>query len=451
MSAIECVLKRVEYPDAFLNILLESKFSPSSDLVTDVWTEFAYEQANRVPNETSVLQLRNALDGIVDTAKSLGMHLKFDCYALKSVEESKRSAVCKSWVREQIVDKISTATKLTRKMKETFLQDELDMLDEDEFKAVGKKQLAACVDKIKQPGMLKADVVRQCCTISKHNGKLLFVYLLWKHSMESIDRFIQLPPPSVIGHPCAIRPVESPCEVAPPASGPSLESCTLVYTSSLKEDGKLYVGNQSKYNKGGLVCSVPGTSMVALLHGKECEFIDVESGKQLFEFTLPVQDVDDNKSTFVSPKAESKSSKTINWIDCQRNQDSGLIFAWGGVDAYGMLEWCHCCGLEDNGDITEVDGEEVDDMYFQRLQKGKLLDFRDHGNVLSAIVRHTEHGVEGTVVYDKSFVAKHADLALVWGVPTCYIAVTSVVKVGEKVVDTAIAASNIASICATFI
>jgi hypothetical protein len=338
-----------------------------------------------------------------------------------------------------------------KELTEEVLQDELDMLDEDEFKTVGKKQLAACVDKIKQPGMLKADVVRLCCSISKHNGKLLFVYLLWKHSTENIDRFIQLPPPSIIGHPCPIRQVDEPCKVLAPSSGPDLESCLLVYTSSTKEEGKLYVGKELKYAKGGYLCSIPGTSLVALLHGKECEFIDVSTGRQHFQFTLPVQDVDDNKSTFVSPRAESKSSKIINWIDCQRNQDSGLIFAWGGVDSYGVLEWCHCCGLEENGDITEVDGEDVDDMYYQRLQKGQLLDFRDHGNVLSAIVRHTEQGTEGTVIYDKTLVAKHSDLTLVWGVPTSYIAVTSVVKVGEKVVETAIPAAGIASICATFV
>lgn len=451
MSAIECVMKRVEYPDAFLNILLESKFSPSSDLVRDVWTEFAYEQADRIPRETSVLQLRNALDGIVDTAKALGIQLKFDSYALKTVEDIRRADVCKEWVRNQLVENYGNATKLTRKMKETFLQDELDMLDEEEFKSIAKKQLAACVDKIKQNGMLKADVVRQCCAMSKHNGKLLFVYLLWKHSTESIDRFIQLPPPTVIGHPCPIRQVDTPCKVSSPTSGPELESCTLVYTSSLKEEGKLYAGMNVLYPKGGMVCSIPGTSLVALLHGKECEFIDVTTGKQLFQFNLPVQEVDDNKSTFVSPRAESKCSKTINWIDCQRNQDSGLIFAWGGVDSYGVLEWCHCCGLEENGDISEVDGEEVDDMYYQRLQKGQLLDFRDHGNVLSAIIRHHEQGTEGTVIYDKTLVAKHADLSLVWGVPTSYISVTSHVKVGEKVVETAISPSIIANVCAIFI
>jgi hypothetical protein len=81
-----------------------------------------------------------------------------------------------------------------------------------------------------------------------------------------------------------------------------------------------------------------------------------------------------------------------NWIDCQRDADSTLVFSWGHINSLtGSLQDRFCFALDDDFASKPIFHNDVSECE-PRAVKGSKIDYRDHGNLMS--IHHTVTDVE---------------------------------------------------------
>jgi hypothetical protein len=117
----------------------------------------------------------------------------------------------------------------------------------------------------------------------------------------------------------------------------------------------------------------------------------------------------------------------VGWIDAQRDFEGNLVLAWGSFNALtGGVARSYYMGLVEADaypsgadPFRELDKGDVDDMFAARLEAAAAIDFRDHGNVLEAVVR----GGSTTVVYHDTIVKelRGIELAAVWGTAHAFV------------------------------
>jgi len=117
----------------------------------------------------------------------------------------------------------------------------------------------------------------------------------------------------------------------------------------------------------------------------------------------------------------------VGWVDAQRDFEGNLVLAWGSFNARtGGVARSYYMGLVEADayppgadPFRELDKDDVDVMFAARLEDAAAIDFRDHGNVLEAVVRDGDT----TVVYHDTIIKELGgiELVAVWGTAHAFV------------------------------
>jgi hypothetical protein len=192
---------------------------------------------------------------------------------------------------------------------------------------------------------------------------------------EAEETFLHCPMPRIFGSPSVIRnAIERTTQpsklIRPNESAKSLDIKHVVVGSSNYISYNTSKGFQVFPASAELMASMPGvpdsiwTVCPATMHAIMYKLEDT-GPKTLLEFDLD-------------------RGENINWIDCQRDADNGLVLSWGHINSLtGSLQERFCVAFDDWTNEFKTEMAEVPG----RTALGSRVDYRDHGNLMS--IHHT--------------------------------------------------------------
>lgn len=291
---------------------------------------------------------------------------------------------------------------------------------------------------------------------SSITGVLSFCYHVLVGDWE--DMFLAPLPTKLLGVPAMLREArawradeKNPALIKPKAEGGALPPPTqFVYTVGKDKDGHVGYKGRVLLPGGGLLAVLPGwhgsdeegnlfahywrvnpaTRVASLLRVAESGTGHMTARVKLsFEVDLPEH----------GEEEEEEDRPVIDWIDAQRDFEGNLVLSWGGYNRLtGGVAWTCYMGLTERDEYPRgvdpfrtLEEADVDDMFVARLESAEAIDFRDHGNLMTAEVRHVEEvtpkgrffSPTTSVVYHQTIVNElvGVEATAVWGTAAAYV------------------------------
>lgn len=443
--------------DLFLADLYATPFSPSKKQQEYAWKEAANQLLADMPNTSSVLCLRNFIEDVLDLLQSTyDMKLpRFTSYLeMRDMPEDTRQSFCASWLQTAL--SAPHPGRLPPSVAKLYFEEEFDAIQlRTDPLPCSRTAIVDVHTYLKDNAEYTWSTIQPLAkNLHPTLGTLLFAHLLFTYkTTQSLAKYVEAPPSSCWGYPCQLRNLRK-GKYASKTRGPALDYTSVIYSTP---DGT-YCKKKKLTSLSGLLCSLPGLRQFCIIKPTgECSVIDLHGGDTI-RLQLQSNESRGGASVFMKPStAPLVNDSEINWVDCQRTLEGQLVFTWGFVHATtGEIVWSYYTGLEEKdgkftGEYVDIKQDDIDTIYFERLQKCNLLDTRDHGNILS-LVYHYKYDNDTLkqstdVVYDNTILFSFPfKVDCVWGVPSKYM-VSRTIRDGTVIAEYNNGEKSTLSIC----